>query len=283
MFRASLPFALCLLLAAPAGAQQFDIQAAPNGFSMHANVPPDMPAANAQVTTTSTSVSTSTVESSSEGYRLNFAPNAHRATLMRVLSPEGALCQVWEGKKLIAEDDVPMSFKAKGDQYYRFVIKLANGMVWEKKLASKRGHTGSLWVAAPAIDAQLVVNAPPAQPMPPPQQAHVIVHEVHHHPPPVPAGPMPMADRDFKALKGAIAAEDFSSEKLQVLQTATGAAWFTINQVGQLVDLFDFGSDKVQSVRIVSSHIVDRQNAFQLYSHFKFSSEKSQVRQILGQ
>ena len=270
MTRALVLLSLCIF-ATPAFAQDISFQAGPGGISMQANIPTDdvqFEASAAQ-----------TVESSSEGYRLSYQTDPGGATLMKVLAPQGAQCQVWDGRKLIAEDDIPMSFKAKPERFYRVLVKMADGQVWEKKLSAKRGQIGSLWVSAPA--------AAPA----PQVQTQVVVHEVHHvhheapppPPPEQPAGPYPMPDPDFAALKNAISAEDFSNQKLAVLETAVPGTWFTVAQVGQIVDLFDFGNDKVKAVEtITAQRIVDRQNAFQLYSHFDFDSEKDKVKKLLA-
>jgi hypothetical protein len=256
-----------LLLASPALAQDISIQAGPHGLSMQANIPDDG----------AMGASAQTLESSSEGYRLAYETNAGGATVMKVLAPEGAQCQVWDGRRLVAEDGLPMSFDARPDRFYRIRVKLADGQVWEKKLSAKRGQIASLWVTALA-------------PAPAPQvQTQVVVHEVHHvhheqPAPPPPPMPVAMYEADFAALKNAIAAEAFSAQKHQVLDTAVGSALFTVAQVGQIVDLFDFGNDKVKAVETISAgRIVDRQNAYQLYSHFDFSSEKEKVKRLLAQ
>ncbi|MGI5863984.1 MAG: DUF4476 domain-containing protein [Myxococcales bacterium] len=267
------------LFAASAFAQDISFHAGPNGISMHANIPDE----EVQVSASSTQTS----ESSSEGYRLTYQTDPGGATLMKVLAPEGAQCQVWDGRKLIAEDDIPMSFRARPERFYRIVVKMPGGQVWEKKLAAKRGQAGSLWVSAPPPP------PPPPPPAPAPQvQTQVVVREVHHvhhkgppPPPPArPARPVPMAPQDVAALKTAISAETFSNQKLQVLETAVPSTYFTVAQVGQIVDLFDFENDKVKAVEIITvQRIVDRQNAFQLYSHFEFDNYKSQVKKLLAQ
>jgi hypothetical protein len=99
---------------------------------------------------------------------------------------------------------------------------------------------------------------------------------------PVQQGPYPMAHQDFASLKRAIADETFSNQKLSVLETAIPSAWITVSQLGQIVDLFEFGNDRVKAVQLCADHLVDRQNAYQLYSHFEFDSEKEQVKHLLG-
>ena len=85
---------------------------------------------------------------------------------------------------------------------------------------------------------------------------------------------------DFAALVEAVKAESFSDAKLDVVRTAEGG--LTVDQLGQLVDLFSFSSEQVKVVEICNPRLVDRQNAFKLYSHFTFDSDKKQVKAILG-
>ncbi len=101
----------------------------------------------------------------------------------------------------------------------------------------------------------------------------------HDHRPPA---PQPMDSAQFGALLEAIDAEGFEDGKLGVLRTAAPSAFFTVGQVGQLVDQFAFSSGKVAVVETCKPRILDLQNAFQLYSHFTFDSDKAKVRRILG-
>ena len=242
-------FLVALTLSTPAFAQGFNVQWGGGGMAVQVRDP--------QATVTATAVGAAIP---SESYRLVYDTNGDGATMMRIVSPEGARVQAWQGKRLIAEDDVPTSFNAQPDAFYRLVITLPDGRVWEKKLSARAGHTASLSLL---VSAQVVVTEPMA----------VAVR---------PAGPMPMAEPDFAALVAAIRAESFENQRMNVLRTAAASAWFTIAQVGQLVDLFDFSNGKVGAVEAARPHILDPQNSFQLYSHFTFEGDKAKVRGILG-
>ncbi|HEY3449282.1 MAG TPA: DUF4476 domain-containing protein [Myxococcales bacterium] len=210
-----------------------------------------------------------------ESYRLEFENNAEGATVMKVVSPEGARVDVWNGKQMVHQDDIPTSFAAAPDTFYRFVIRLPDGRVWEKKLSAKRRSTGTLALLVPAVQAQVVVV----------EQEREERHHRHHEDDrgPAPMGPMPMPEPDFSSLKSAIAGEAFEDGKLSVLGTAAGATYFTVGQVGQLVDLFTFSDGKVKVVSLTQPRILDLQNAFQLYGHFTFDADKKKVKRILGQ
>lgn len=282
--------ALSLLAAGPAWAQGMNVQIGPNGMAVQVHDPDQPVAATATATAT---VTTTTTTSSGEAFNLVYEANPERATMMKVLAPEGAGLQVWEGKRLVHEDDVPTSFRAQPDVFYRFVLKFPGGGVWEKKLAARRGQTALLSVAPPVqvVVAPVVV----AQPAP-----VVVVHEQHDHGrrdrhdrhdkhddrrdhDRRPSGPAAMGVGDFAGLRDAIEAESFENTKLDVLRTAAPNAWFTIDQVGQLVDLFSFSTGKVEVVQVTKPRVLDPQNAFQLYGHFTFESDKAKVRKIYGQ
>jgi hypothetical protein len=99
--------------------------------------------------------------------------------------------------------------------------------------------------------------------------------------PAAPAAPTEMVDADFRALTAAIEAESFSETKLGVVETVLPDAWFTIAQVGALVDLFSFSADKVKVVELTRGNIVDPKNGFKLLSHFTFSADKEAVKKLL--
>lgn len=258
-------------------AQTLDVRAGPGGMSVR--VDDGRPGA--------------VVAIPAESYRLEFEPNPDGASVMKVVAPEGALLQVWEGQRRVHEEDIPTSFTAKADVFYRFVIKLADGRTWEKKLAAKRRQTGTLALLVPAPQVVVVQDdrrdrhderdrdRDRDRDRHDRDRRDRDRHDEHRHdhrPPP----PMALPDPDFAALRSAIEAEGFEAQKLGVLQTALPTSLFTVAQVGALVDLFDFSSGKVKVVELCKPRIVDSQNAFQLYGHFSFESDKAKVRAILA-
>ncbi len=96
-----------------------------------------------------------------------------------------------------------------------------------------------------------------------------------------PRAPQPMAEADFNALVRAVGAETFGQQKCDVVQAAS-RGYFTVDQVGRLVDQMTFGGDKVKVVSILNTRIIDPQNNYKLYERFTFSSDKEKVKQILN-
>jgi hypothetical protein len=216
---------------------------------------------NSSVTVTSSR----TEDRTEDGYRVRYESHAKGKTVIKVLSPEGAVVDIYDGANRVLAEDIPVSYDARPDVFYRFVIR-AGDATWEKKLAAKAGMTMSLWVAAPSAP-----QPPPVVSRPPPP------------PPPEPAPAMGMSGPDFAALKEAINEENFSEEKLGVLSTAisNGNTGFTAAQVGEIIDLYNFSDDKINALSLVKNHIVDRNNNFKILSKFTFSDDKKRAQALL--
>ncbi len=200
------------------------------------------------------------------------------AQQIRVVSPEGAQVQVWnEEQELEGTWAVPFIFKGTGGRYYRFIIFWADGQVlFDRKVEVRTWEPGEL--------RQLRAPAPaPAPPLPAPPQANVVVVANQPPPPPPPTAPAPagMDGASFAALLQAVKSEAFSQNKLGAIESAASSAFFTVDQVGQLVDVLSFSADKVQAVTLTRARLVDPGNGFKLLNHFPFSGDKEKVRGIL--
>ena len=94
---------------------------------------------------------------------------------------------------------------------------------------------------------------------------------------------VPMDPSAFQRLLQALETESFSDDRLELLRTTARENGFTVAQVARIMDLFDFGDDRVEVVRILYPRIVDPENAHLLLSHVEFSDEKEELRRILEQ
>ena len=92
-----------------------------------------------------------------------------------------------------------------------------------------------------------------------------------------------MSAEAFVNLRAAISSETFSDNKLAVLGVAASHAFFSVQQLCEVVDLFTFSSDKLAAVRLVHHRLVDRENGFLLSQRFTFASDKQEVLTILAQ
>ena len=194
-----------------------------------------------------------------EAFALSYSPLGGGVNQIKVLTPEGAGAQVWnEAGTLEGTWDVPFNFKGHGGTYYRIILTLPSGeVVYDRKVEVREYLTGVL-----------KAKGAPARAAPPPVVA-------------VAAGPGAMAPGDFEALLEAVNGESFSDGKLSTVSTAADSAWFTVDQVGRLVDALDHSGDKVKVVEITRSHLVDKANGFKLFQHFTFSGDKDKVKQLL--
>ncbi len=190
-------------------------------------------------------------------FSIDYSPLGVPANTIKVLSPEGAIAQVWnEGGQLEGSYAVPFNFQGRGNTYYRFILTLPDGqVVFDRKLEVKQFLGGTLRMKGAKV--AVAVAAAPEQP----------------------SGVINAAD--FAALKKAVDDASFSDEKLGVVKTAAEHSSFTVQQVGELVDLMSHSSDKVGVVEVLNKRIVDRKNGFQLLGHFTFSGDKQKVQALL--
>ena len=166
---------------------------------------------------------------------------------LRMLSPEGAHADVWgDDGNYVGSCDLPCELPARAGMFYRVVISDSSGFVFDRKVELRQYYrTNVSWRGGG-------------------QRRN--------------SGGRGMVD--FGALVEAVKAESFGDAKLDVVRTAEGG--LTVDQVGQLVDLFSFSEEQVKVIEITNPRLVDRQNAFKLYSHFTFDSDKKKVKAILG-
>lgn len=199
-----------------------------------------------------------------DAFSVEYGPmNGVPGASIKFLSPEGAMAEVWnEQGELELSSTVPFNFKGRGNTYYRFIITTPDGIaLLDRKLELKQfiGGIARFRNAAPP-PAPVVVAAPP--PAAPP-----------------PAMGMPAAD--FDALLAAIDEASFSEEKIGVLETALTNQMFTCEQIGRLVDAYDFSDGKVKALELTRGRIVDPQNKFKILSHYTFSSDKEKAQALL--
>ena len=91
----------------------------------------------------------------------------------------------------------------------------------------------------------------------------------------------PMDDETFAAYLESIKEEIFSDDKLDYLRQTSRKNYFTCEQLGQILDLFDFSDDKLEAVRILKPRIVDPENAFMLKNKFTFDSDRKKFLDIM--
>lgn len=167
---------------------------------------------------------------------------------LRLVSPEGAHVEIWgDDGAYLGGYEVPCEVPARAGMYYRVVMTANGGLVLDRKIEVRQYYRTivAMRVAQPVLLVQPSVGMV-----------------------------------DFPALVEAVKAESFSDAKLDVVRAAEGG--LTVEQLGQLVDLFSFSSDQLKLVELAHRRLVDRQNAFKLYSHFTFDGDKKKVKAILG-
>lgn len=91
-----------------------------------------------------------------------------------------------------------------------------------------------------------------------------------------------MSDREFSRFVAQIQAENFSSDRLQLVQVAAAGNYFTSSQVTAVVHLMTFGSNRVDAAVLLYPRVVDQDDFYQVFAAFTFDSNKRKVRKQLN-
>lgn len=88
------------------------------------------------------------------------------------------------------------------------------------------------------------------------------------------AGPYAMDAATFGEFLRTLEEETFSSSQMKLVRRVSGEAYFTCSQLGELIDAFDYATDKIEVARVLRSRIVDAENAFTVKDHFTYETDK---------
>ncbi len=193
-------------------------------------------------------------------FSVEYGPlNGVSAASLKVVGPEAALAEVWaDDGSLVGSYSVPFIVTGRSGQYLRVILMAQNGgLILDKKFELKQ-FVGGLISLRGAV-------APP----PPPVRPVPVVEAVG------------MPASDFADLLKAVEDASFGKEKLGVIELAAKHHSFTVDQVGQLVDLLSFSNEKIGVIELTRAHLADSQHAFLLLDHFTFAADKQKVRQLL--
>lgn len=160
---------------------------------------------------------------------------------------------------------VVFTVEIKGAQWATGIIKLEPRTAYVVTVDDPNGLPASGSTSAPA---QAPARPAPSTPAAPPPSA------------PAPGKSAGMDAAQFQKLRTAVEKESMTSSKMSVLKMGVRNARLTVAQVGTLVDLFTFGGDKVNVVRLTRAGIVDPNNAADLMKHFTYGAEKEQVQAL---
>ena len=254
-------------LAVPAMADTMNLKVNQQGMNM--KVQTDDGSADTRMHTSNTS------SESGDNYTLSYTGHPQGRTLLKIMAPDGLGATVSKGSMQVARDEIPFTYKAQNDVFYKITVQCP-GKAWSKKIEAKTGMIAVLKVSCPGVQMKqapgqmninLTVNEPAARPQ---MQAK-----------PQPVANAAMSGSDFNRLVNAIKSEDFSDGKLSILKEAAAHKYFTSEQSGKILDLFEFENDKVKAGAICHKRVVDPDNWYTVYSHFEFDASKNELRKAI--
>lgn len=93
----------------------------------------------------------------------------------------------------------------------------------------------------------------------------------------------PIRDEDLEKFLASLENASFGDAKVAMIEEFTRSNWFTVEQVGEIVDKLPFGENKVEAILMLYSHIVDKENAYRVYEFVTFSDDRELLKKGLEQ
>lgn len=168
--------------------------------------------------------------------------------------------------------------RAAGDELAAIdgLVEAADRPAVRHELHRKTAELDGLLLEIRRVTGELVALA--AEPVVVLQDRPVVIERPRSHP------PMPMACEpgDFDRVKSAVQSEAFADDQLRVLRSALPGRYFNVEQVKEMMGVFSFGEQKVESAALMRDRIVDPQNWYLVYAALSFDSEKDELRRRVG-
>ena len=88
-------------------------------------------------------------------------------------------------------------------------------------------------------------------------------------------------DASFSILYNKVKNASFDDNKFDLLQVASLGCYYSCAQTARMMRIFTFGDKQLKVLRMMAPHIVDPQNATDIYNVLTFDSEKSKAGEII--
>ncbi len=86
---------------------------------------------------------------------------------------------------------------------------------------------------------------------------------------------------EFGQLRASIEQQAFSRDKITLVEKASARLHFSVEQLVGLLDLFDFGADKVQAAAILHPKLVDPQDFDRVYAALVFDTDREALKVLV--
>lgn len=90
-----------------------------------------------------------------------------------------------------------------------------------------------------------------------------------------------MDEHSFSILYNKVRNASFDSNKYDLIEVASLGGYFSCAQCIRLMQMFTFDDKKMQVLRFMAPHIVDPQNANDIYRLFTFNSDKDKAARLI--
>lgn len=85
----------------------------------------------------------------------------------------------------------------------------------------------------------------------------------------------------FDIMYNKVKRASFDSGKLDLIEVASLGGYFTCSQCAKIVSIFSFTDGKMKALRFMAPHLVDPQNAADIYRQFTFGSDRDKAAEVI--
>lgn len=90
-----------------------------------------------------------------------------------------------------------------------------------------------------------------------------------------------LSSQSFSILYNKVKKASFDDNKFDLIEVASLGCYYSCSQAVRLMKIFTFDDERLKALSMMAPHIVDPQNATDIYKLFSFDSDKDKAGEIL--
>lgn len=90
-----------------------------------------------------------------------------------------------------------------------------------------------------------------------------------------------LSNQNFSILYNKVKKASFDDNKFDLIEVASLGCYYSCSQAVRLMKIFTFDDERLKALSMMAPHIVDPQNATDIYKLFSFDSDKEKAGEIM--
>ncbi|MCB0279467.1 MAG: DUF4476 domain-containing protein [Calditrichaeota bacterium] len=179
---------------------------------------------------------------------------------VEMTDPQGAKVELYYDQQMVLSSEIPFLYKSpRLNEYIKVLVNEGNKR-WTFKFKPERGFdTVIREVNKAKFDDEIADDG----------DSDEAEEKIAQH----------ITDGEFKKIIAAMKKEGFDDSRLRVMKSALNTKKVSVEQVIDLIDLFDFANEKVEVGVYCYPKVVDKDQWYNVYSAFEFDNDKEALKE----